>query len=131
MSSVLIVGENPEALGPFRSNLQRAGFQVHEVESGPDSLSRLEELRPDAVILDIHAPDAEALSVCRRLRDDPRWLGLPVLMLTAREDDATQLAGLRAGVDDCVSWDVARGSGSVEIEPAGRVSADGPSGGAE
>ncbi len=105
MGSVLIVDDDPAERALFGSILTRAGYPVHEVASGGELPDRLEELRPDAVILGSNATGSDILSVCRRLRDDVRWTHLPVLMITSRTDDELVLAGLKAGVDDCVSRD--------------------------
>lgn len=105
MGPVLIVDDDPGERALFRSVLSRAGYPVHEVESGRDVAGLLEELRPDAVILGANTTETDGISVCRTLRDNPGWTNLPILMISGRHDDEFMLAGLKAGVDDCVSRD--------------------------
>lgn len=105
MGSVLIVDDNPADRVLFRSILGRAGFEVEDAAYGRDVLPRLEQSRPDAVILDVNLPDTDGHSVCREIRRRPEWTTLPVLMLTVRDDDASVLDGLEAGADDYVAKD--------------------------
>jgi signal transduction histidine kinase len=105
MSSVLIVDDNPADRALFRTILSRAGYSVHEHSGGRDAVARVRELRPHAVVLDVNLPDLDGHSVCRALKADPEVSGLPVLMLTVRDNDADVLAGLEAGADDYVAKD--------------------------
>lgn len=107
MGTVLIVDDSPSDRALFRTILNRAGFTVHEVSRGGETLARARAVRPHAVILDVNLPDLDGHSVCRSLRADPELAGLPVLMLTVRDNDADVLAGLEAGADDYVAKDSA------------------------
>lgn len=107
MGTVLIVDDSPSDRALFRTILNRAGFTVHEVSRGGEALARARALRPHAVILDVNLPDLDGHSVCRSIRADPDLTGLPVLMLTVRDNDADVLAGLEAGADDYVAKDSA------------------------
>jgi signal transduction histidine kinase len=105
MSSVLIVDDSPADRALFRTILSRAGYFVHEHSNGRDAVARVRELRPHAIVLDVNLPDLDGHSVCRALKADPEVSGLPVLMLTVRDNDADVLAGLEAGADDYVAKD--------------------------
>lgn len=59
--------------------------------------------RPDVILLDIALAGADGLSICRRMRDDPRFRDTPILLLSGQTDAATKRAGLEAGADDFVS----------------------------
>ena len=103
MSAVLIVDDSPADRALFRTILGRAGYVVHEVSRGLDALEKAREIRPCAIVLDLNLPDTDGHSVCRALRADREVAGVPVLMLTVRDDDADVVAGLEAGADDYVT----------------------------
>jgi signal transduction histidine kinase len=105
MSVVLLVDDSPSDRVLFRTILSRGGFTVHEVGYGRDVPAALLEVRPVAVVLDVNLPDGDGHAVCRALRADPINAGLPVLMLTVRDDDRDIVAGLEAGADDYVAKD--------------------------
>ena len=105
MSSVLIVDDNPADRLLFRTILTRAGYQVHEVARGNEAISKIREIRPRVVVLDVNLPDTDGHSVCRAIKADPDTAGIAVLMLTIRDHDDDVLAGLEAGADDYVAKD--------------------------
>lgn len=107
MSSVLIVDDSPSDRALFREILTRAGYTVVELAAGSDAVARARELRPHAIVLDVNLPDLDGRTVCRNLKADPEVAGLPVLMLTVRDNDADVIAGLEAGADDYVAKDSA------------------------
>jgi signal transduction histidine kinase len=103
MSSVLIVDDSPTDRALFRTILARAGYTIHEVSRGLEALDKARDVRPHAIVLDVNLPDTDGHSVCRALRADRDVAGVPVLMLTVRDDDADVVAGLEAGADDYVT----------------------------
>jgi signal transduction histidine kinase len=107
MSSVLLVDDSPTDRALFHTILTRAGFEVHEVSYGRDVPSRALDVRPHVIVLDVNLPDTNGHAVCRCLRADPKLVGIPVLMLTVRDNEADVLAGLEAGADDYVAKDAA------------------------
>jgi signal transduction histidine kinase len=107
MSSVLLVDDSPTDRALFRTILMRSGFEVHEVSYGRDVPSRALEARPHVIVLDVNLPDTNGHAVCRGLRADPKLVGIPILMLTVRDNEADVLAGLEAGADDYVAKDAA------------------------
>ena len=80
--------------------LERLGYEVREAADGQAALAALELAEPDLVLLDIEMPKIDGLEVCRRIKSDPRRRLVPVVLITARTDRATRLAGLEAGADD-------------------------------
>jgi signal transduction histidine kinase len=105
MSAVLIVDDNAADRALFRNILSRAGYTVHELSKGRDALARAKEIRPHAIVLDVNLLDTDGHSVCRELRADHEFAGVPILMLTVRDNDSDVLAGLEAGADDYVAKD--------------------------
>jgi DNA-binding response OmpR family regulator len=97
----LLLVEDEESIGSLvRAYLEQSGYRVAWVRSGEEALGTLELLRPRLVLLDIGLPGADGFDVCRaiRARSD-----VPVLMLTARDEEADRVAGLEVGADDYVS----------------------------
>ena len=97
----LLLVEDEESIGSLvRAYLEQSGYRVACVRSGEEALGSLELLRPRLVILDIGLPGADGFDVCRgiRARSD-----VPVLMLTARDEEADRVAGLEVGADDYVT----------------------------
>ena len=95
---VLVVEDDPHVREAVERALRFEGYDVHTAVDGNDALVRIEELKPDAIVLDVLMPGTDGLAVCRILRD--RGNHTPVLMLTARHEVSDRVAGLDAGADD-------------------------------
>ena len=99
----ILVVEDEQALGLLLSyNLEAEGFTVERVERGDEAELRLSELPPDLLILDWMLPGVSGLEICRRLRARETTRTLPVIMLTARGEEAERVRGLSVGADDYV-----------------------------
>ena len=101
-SRILVVDDEEDILELVRYNLERRGFEVEAVMSGEAALAAIRRRRPDLVVLDLMLPGVDGLEVCRLLRAQPDTADLPVLMLTARGEEAEIVAGLELGADDYV-----------------------------
>jgi two-component system phosphate regulon response regulator PhoB len=99
---VLVVEDEPSLLALLRYNLEKEGFAVNGARDGEEALLQLKETRPDAVLLDWMLPRVSGLEVCRQIRRSPAWKDLPVIMLTARGEEADRIRGLDSGADDYV-----------------------------
>ena len=100
--NILVVDDERAVRDSLRRALELEGYNVELAADGEEALYRLESNgEPDAVILDLLMPGVDGLEVCRRLRRDGRRL--PVLMLTARDEIESRVAGLDAGADDYVT----------------------------
>jgi two-component system phosphate regulon response regulator PhoB len=102
-SRVLVVDDEPDLLELVRFNLDRSGFSVETAVSGCDALMRLRCGPPDLMLLDLMLPDISGLQICREVRADAELAHLPVIMLTARADEADRVTGLALGADDYVT----------------------------
>jgi two-component system alkaline phosphatase synthesis response regulator PhoP len=100
MATVLVVDDEPKIARLLRDYLERAGFGVSVAHDGREALMRVRTERPDLVILDLGLPQLDGLDVTRALRRDG---DVPILMLTARDDEADRVAGLELGADDYVT----------------------------
>ena len=107
MGAVLIVDDSTADRALLRTILGRAGYTVHEVSKGGEAVQKAREVRPHIIILDVNLPDMNGLAVCRAIRADSEISGVPVLILTVRDDDTDVVAGLEAGADDYVAKDSA------------------------
>ncbi len=97
----LLLVEDEESIGSLvRAYLEQSGYRVAWVRSGEEALQSLEVVRPRLVILDIGLPGADGFDVCRSIRSRS---DVPILMLTARDEEADRVAGLEVGADDYVS----------------------------
>jgi DNA-binding response OmpR family regulator len=99
MAIILIVEDEPELVKVLRSYLEQAGFSVLAAGRGDTGLSAWEHKHPDLVILDLSLPGMDGLDVAREIR---RKGDTPIIMLTARVEEADRLIGLELGADDYV-----------------------------
>ena len=99
---VLIVEDEAPLVTMLRYNLEREGFAVDAAGDGEEALLRISERKPDAVLLDWMLPLVSGLEVCRQIRRSPATRSLPVIMLTARVEEADRVRGLDSGADDYV-----------------------------
>jgi DNA-binding response OmpR family regulator len=97
---ILLVDDEPKIIRLARDYLEKDGFRVLSAWDGPTALATARRERPDLVILDVMLPGMDGWEVCRALR---RELDIPVIMLTARSEEADQVLGLELGSDDYVT----------------------------
>lgn len=98
---ILVVDDTPANLRVLAAVLEPAGYRVRYAGSGDDALAAIAESAPDLVLLDVLMPGTDGHEVTRRLRSDPATTTLPVVLITASEDQQ-KLAALEAGADDFV-----------------------------
>jgi len=99
---VLIAEDEPPQVEVLRYNLEKEGFRTAVAGTGEEALLLVDEEQPDLVILDWMMPELSGLEVCRRLRMRPETRQLPVILLTARGEEADRVRGLDSGADDYV-----------------------------
>lgn len=104
MPRILVVEDDPAVSDVVEHALTREGMKTQAVGDGKDALRRLRGPdRYDLVILDVMLPEMDGVSVCRELRRDSLHEDVPVLMLTARDDETSVIVGLEVGADDYVT----------------------------
>ena len=99
MSRVLVVDDDPALVRALSINLRARGYEVHAASTGAGALALAASHPPQAVVLDLGLPDLDGTEVIAGLRG---WTGVPILVLSAREDSAEKVAALDAGADDYV-----------------------------
>ena len=97
---ILVVDDEPKIVKLARDYLERGGFRVISAAGGANALAITRQERPDLVVLDLNLPGMDGLDVCRALRRDT---DVPIIMLTARVEEADRLIGLELGADDYIT----------------------------
>jgi len=100
MSKILIIEDESELVKVLRSYLEKAGFQVITALRGDSGLELWRREKPDLVILDLNLPGLDGLDIAREIR---KKSNTPIIMLTARVEEADQLVGLEIGADDYIT----------------------------
>ena len=101
--SILVVEDNLETRELLAYNLKNAGYAVRLAGDGLKALELATRARPDLVLLDVMLPGGmDGLEICRRLKQDERTRGVPVIMLTALGDEVDRIVGLELGAEDYV-----------------------------
>jgi two-component system, OmpR family, alkaline phosphatase synthesis response regulator PhoP len=141
MRSILVVDDEPKIVQIARDYLEHAGFAVLTARDGKAALAAFRTSKPDLVILDLGLPEMDGLDVTRALRKDSN---VPIVMLTARDEETDKLVGLELGADDYVTkpfspkelvarvravlrrWDAASLNAGSEIVRSGDLTLDIP-----
>jgi two-component system KDP operon response regulator KdpE len=97
---VLVCDDDPQILRALRVVLRDAGYDVVPVETGEEALDRAAVRPPQAAIIDLMLPGIDGVEVCRRLRE---WSDMPVIVLSAVDEEADKVRALRMGADDYVT----------------------------
>src|SRR2546429_3112510 len=103
MKRILIIEDDRDIVELVRYNLANEGFQVSSAHDGSTGLNTLKKTPPDLLLLDLMLPKLSGLEICREIRRDDSRNRLPILMLTARGEEADRVVGLEMGADDYVT----------------------------
>jgi two-component system phosphate regulon response regulator PhoB len=101
--TILVVEDEEDILELLRYNLTKEGYGVLGAATGEEALKAARERLPDLVLLDLMLPNLDGLEVCRRLQQEARTRRLPIIMLTAKGEEADIVAGLELGAADYVT----------------------------
>ncbi len=97
---ILVVEDEEDILELVSFNLKKEGYRVQGVASGEEALQEARDAQPGLIILDLMLPGVNGFDVCKSLKSDTRTKDIPVIMLTARSDEADIVTGLELGADD-------------------------------
>lgn len=100
MTKILLVDDSPSCASLFTLDLQDRGYEVSVAECGTEGIDRTATEHPDLILLDVVLPDIDGIAVCHHLKQNPETAAIPIILMTAHEDDATVIRGLDAGADD-------------------------------
>ncbi len=100
---IAALDDEADILELLRVSLQKAGYRFEGFQEADDLFRFLERQAPSLILLDLMLPDTDGLEVCRRIRRSERLAAIPVIMLTARGDEADKVVGLELGADDYVT----------------------------
>jgi DNA-binding response OmpR family regulator len=103
VSHILIVEDDKDIADLIAHYLQKAGHTIDMCASGPAALATIAAAPPALVLLDLMLPGLDGLNVCQTLRRNPQTASIPIIMLTARGEEAERIAGLEQGADDYVT----------------------------
>ncbi len=103
MKRILIIEDDRDIVELVRYNLANEGFQVNSAGDGATGLAQIKKTPPDLLLLDLMLPKLSGLEICKEVRRDTSLNRLPILMLTARGEEADRVVGLEMGADDYVT----------------------------
>ena len=99
---ILVVDDEIINLRLVSRLLEIEGYEVISAQNGEAALRLTGQSPPDLALLDVMMPDMDGYELCRRLRQNPKTVGIPIVMLTALVDENDRLKGIEAGADDCL-----------------------------
>jgi DNA-binding response OmpR family regulator len=102
-NTILIVDDEPTGQDVLEGLLAGQGYQMAFAPDGPSALVKAALLTPDVILLDVMLPGMDGFEVCRQLRADPVLAEVPIILITALDDDDSRLAGIEAGADDFIT----------------------------
>ena len=132
MAQILVVEDDHDIAALIAHYLEKAGHEVERLSTGNEVMAHLRARNADLVILDVMLPGIDGLMVCRAMRSNDATAAIPIIMLTARGDEADRVTGLELGADDYVTKPfspkelVARVGARLRRAPAAADSATGP-----
>ena len=103
LTRILVVEDDRDIADLVVRYLEKAGFAVDTLTSGREAVAAITAHPPDLVILDLMLPHVDGLQVCRVVRSNEKTAHLPIIMLTARAEEAERIAGLELGADDYIA----------------------------
>ncbi len=100
---ILIVDDEPLNLTTLEAFLAGDGYELHFASNGRDGCAKAHLVQPDLILLDVMMPEMDGFAVCRHIRADPVIGRIPIIVVTALDDDRSRLEGLRSGADDFIT----------------------------
>lgn len=102
-ANILAIDDEPDILDIIRMNLEKEGYKVWTAATGEEGLKKAREKLPGLVILDLMLPGLDGLDICKTLKNDTKTRHIPILILSAKGDEADIVAGLELGADDYIT----------------------------
>ncbi|MFQ5449066.1 MAG: response regulator transcription factor [Nitrospinaceae bacterium] len=102
-NSILLVDDDRDMLAALELKLGKEGFKIQTASDGEMAIKKVRAKIPDLIVLDVNMPGMSGMDVCKTLRSDTRSVNIPIIMLTARDDEIDRVLGLEFGADDYVT----------------------------
>ena len=104
MSATILVVEDEKPISTLiQYNLEKEGFKVHTFETGEEGFDQIKKSLPDLVLLDWMLPDLSGIDICKQIKKDAKLKSTPIIMLTAKSEEADKIRGFETGADDYVT----------------------------
>lgn len=97
MAVVLIIDDSPTELHLFQNMLEKSGFQTLVADSGEDGIRQAQTSHPDCILMDIIMPGMNGFQATRKLTQNPKTSSIPVIMITAKDQETDKIWGMRQG----------------------------------
>jgi two-component system, OmpR family, alkaline phosphatase synthesis response regulator PhoP len=117
-ASVLIVDDEPNILLSLQFLMKKSGYDVRTAKDGEEALAEIARAAPDLVLLDVMMPKIDGFSICERIRANPEWKDMRIIMLTARGRDVEREKGLALGADDYITKPFSTKDAIARVEAA-------------
>ncbi|MEO1401917.1 MAG: hybrid sensor histidine kinase/response regulator [Cyanobacteria bacterium J06635_1] len=101
--NILVIDDEPDNYDVVETLLHREGYHLSYAASGQGALAQLDIFEPDVILLDVMMPELDGIEVCRRIKADPQWRAVPIVMVTALNTKADLARCLSTGADDFIS----------------------------
>ena len=101
--TILIVDDTPVGRDTLEALLFKQGYNLAFASSGPETLEISKDLLPDLILLDVMMPGMNGFEVCKKLREDPPTAEVPIIMVTALDDQNSRVKGIESGADDFIT----------------------------
>lgn len=102
-ASILVIDDEPDNFDVIETLLHDQGYQLNYAPTGQRALDRLDNFQPDVILLDVMMPDLDGIEVCQRIKGNPRWQAVPIIIVTALTAKEDLARCLEAGADDFIS----------------------------
>ncbi|WKY46737.1 response regulator transcription factor [Eubacteriaceae bacterium ES3] len=103
MKKILVIEDEVNIFELIKYNLEAQGFEVYGVHDGMEAMSRILEIQPTLIILDLMLPGKDGISICREIRENSAVSYIPIVMLTAKSEEFDKVLGLEIGADDYIT----------------------------
>ena len=107
MAVVLIIDDSPTELHLLQNMLEKAGFETLVADSGEEGLKAARAARPDCILMDVVMPGMNGFQATRKLTRDPQTAGIPIIIITAKDQETDKIWGMRQGAVEYVVKPVA------------------------
>ncbi|MEM1253954.1 MAG: response regulator [Cyanobacteria bacterium P01_H01_bin.21] len=114
-AKIIIVDDDPQSLHLLQSNLAAWNFDITALTDSHQLWQTLEHVQPDAIVLDVTMPDMDGFEICQVLRAEPQWRNLPILFLTAHQEDTLRENAFQFGGNDFIDKSVAPSELAIRI----------------